>query len=363
VLRARGNLPAAEAAFRQAIRLDPENAIAHAGLGHVLSDRKDLPGAEPALRQALRLDPRSAFAHNGLGSVLYHRGDLPGAEAEYREAIRLDPTLVSAHSNLGSVLYGRGDQRGAEAAYRDAIRLDPSFANAHTNLGVVLRDRGDLAGAVASFKVALRLDPGLVALRAALPGIERMRDVQPRLPAVLAGQERPKTPAEACDFAQLCSRPFQKRFAAATRLYEGAFADDPKLAGSLSTTQTHRYSAACFAARAARGDGIDSPTGADDRAALRGKALGWMRADVALRRRQAASSDPAERAAAAARLGHWLADSDFSGVRDPRALEALPGEERKLWREFWSTVSAALAEARKPPPPPMRLPPPEAEGP
>jgi hypothetical protein len=118
---------------------------------------------------------------------------------------------------------------------------------------------------------------------------------------------------------------------------------------------------ACYAARAARGDGVDTPAGPAERAALRGKSLAWLRTDLAVRKRQAYSADPAQRKVAAAALTHWQRDSDLSGVREPKALEALPGEERTRWRQLWATVSAALAEANKPPPTPEPLPPPLVE--
>jgi hypothetical protein len=106
---------------------------------------------------------------------------------------------------------------------------------------------------------------------------------------------------------------------------------------------------------------VDAPTDPAERAALRGKALAWLGADLALHKRKAASADAPARQFAAAKMAHWLADSDLSGVREPKALENLPADEQKQWRNLWAEVRAALAEARKPPPPPERLPPPEVE--
>jgi hypothetical protein len=140
-------------------------------------------------------------------------------------------------------------------------------------------------------------------------------------------------------------------------LFEGAFTTDAKLADDLSAG--HRYDAACCAARAARGDGVDAPAEPAEREALRGKALAWLGADLALVKRQAALANPPARQFAASRLAHWLADTDLSGVREPKALESLPAEEQQQWRKLWAEVRAALAEARKPPPPPELLPRPQ----
>jgi hypothetical protein len=177
-----------------------------------------------------------------------------------------------------------------------------------------------------------------------------MRALLPRLPDVLAGKAKLQTPDEACAFARLCGQPFQKRYAASARLFDLAFTADPKLADDLKAG--HRYDAACYAALATGGEGADAPTAAADRTALRRKALGWLRADLALRQKQAASADVAERSAAAANLSHWLADTDLSGVRDPEPLAKLPAAERSEWEKLWADVKATLADAQKPPPPP-----------
>jgi tetratricopeptide (TPR) repeat protein len=294
-----------------------------------------------------------------LGNLLNARGDLAGAEAAFRQAIRLDPGFAFAHNNLGFLLRARGDLAGAEAAFRQALRLDPGYAPAHNHLGLVLQQKGDMDGAVAAYKRALQIEPKNTFALTLLPEAEQGSRLLRRLPAVLAGKDQPKTPAEACELAFLCAQPFHQRFAAAARLYEGAFAADAKLVDDLAAA--HRYNAACCAARAARGDGAGAPANPARRAALRGKALAWLRADLARFEEQAASAEVPRRRTAADTLTHWLADTDLSGLREPKALESLPADERQQWRKLWAGVRAALAEARKQPSPPERLPPPQVE--
>jgi Flp pilus assembly protein TadD len=354
-LHDRGDLSGAEAAFREAIRLDPKYAVALSNLGNLLRDRGDLSGAEAACREAIRLDPKLVPAHNNLGWVLYNRADLSGAEAACREALRLNPKFALAHDNLGVVLTDRGDLSGAEAACREAIRLDPKDAWAHNHMGRVLQQKGDLDGAVAAYKRALQIEPNHHDTLRNLPLAEQMLRLLSRLPAVLAGKDEPKAPAEACAFARLCAQAFQQRYAAAARLFEGAFTADAKLAAA------YRYSAACFAARAARGDGVDPPADPAGRAVLRRKALAWLGADLAGRKKQAASAVAAERHSASFVLSYWLVDTDLSGVRETKAVESLPADEQQQWRKFWAEVKAALAEARKPLPPPKSLPTPQVQ--
>src|SRR5262249_19138064 len=152
---------------------------------------------------------------------------------------------------LGFALERKGDLDKVIAAYQEAIRLEPKNASAHNNLGFALQGKGDLDGAIAEYKEALRIDPQNSHARANLPRAQRLRELLSRLPDVGAGKAEPKTPSEGCEFASLCAQPFQKRYTAAARLYEKAFAAEPKLAEDLAAW--HRYNAACDATLAAAG--------------------------------------------------------------------------------------------------------------
>lgn len=232
--------------------------------------------------------------------------------------------------------------------FQAAVAVAPANSLAHMNLGIALGARTDLDGAVAEFREALRLDPKYAAALDGLSFFEPIAKLLHRLPDVLAGREKPQSPAEACDFALLCAQPFQKRYAAAVRLFAEAFAADPKLAEDLKAA--HRYDAACYAALAAAGQGKDAEKQDDKaRARLRGQALAWLRADLVLRRRQVGSGEAAQRREAAAQLAHWLADSDLAGVRPGLNRVGMPAEERAAWDALWADVKATLALAQKGP--------------
>jgi serine/threonine-protein kinase len=153
------DLAGAIAAYKQAIDLDPNFPLAHFNLGDALHARKDLASAIAAFKEGLRLDPKDAKAHNNLGIALHDSKDLAGAIAAYKKAIDLDPKYAKARNNLGLALRGSQDLAGAIAAHKKAIELDPKDAKAHTNLGVALYDSKDLPGAIAAYQEAIHLDP------------------------------------------------------------------------------------------------------------------------------------------------------------------------------------------------------------
>jgi tetratricopeptide (TPR) repeat protein len=134
-LHAQGRYADAEIAFREAIRLDPESASAHNGLGFALREMGQYPEAETALRKATLFDPGMAGAHKCLGRVLQDSGRHQEAEAAFLQAIHLNPSDANAHNGLGNVLRDLGRYPKAEAAYREAIRLNPGAAYAYDGLG------------------------------------------------------------------------------------------------------------------------------------------------------------------------------------------------------------------------------------
>jgi tetratricopeptide (TPR) repeat protein len=87
-------------------------------------------------REALRLDPQLAIAATNIGGIIHRCGDISTALAWFDRALELDPHQPAAHHNRGHILLGRGEAAAAEAAFRAAVRLDPAFADAWYNLGV-----------------------------------------------------------------------------------------------------------------------------------------------------------------------------------------------------------------------------------
>jgi len=106
-----------------------------------------------------------------------------------------------------------------------------------------------------------------------------------------------------------------------------------------------RYDAACYAARAAAGQGADAATLDDtERARWRWQALDWLRADLDAWRGLWDKEPGKARPVVAQKMRHWLRDPDLNGVRGPDALAKLPEAERKEWQRLWADVAALLAD-------------------
>ncbi|MGB6874895.1 MAG: protein kinase [Candidatus Acidiferrales bacterium] len=107
-LRSESNLRASVECFRAAIDLDPDYALAHAGLadsfsvlaiyGYIpLSESR--PRADAAMKKAIALAPDLADTHFSMGLAIAAFGArLADAEPHFRKAIELEPQSSIAHS-------------------------------------------------------------------------------------------------------------------------------------------------------------------------------------------------------------------------------------------------------------------------
>jgi tetratricopeptide (TPR) repeat protein len=345
---ARAVLGRAVLAYRDRLRLKPDDVRAHYNLGVALKDLGQLAGAEAECRTAVRLQPDFAEAHFTLADALADRGRLAEAEAEYRTLIRLQPEFAdAAYYNLGTVLEAQGKLDDAQAAYREALRLCPEFPEAHCNLGSLLLRSGRYAEALEERRRGHELGTRRAEWRYPseewVREAERMVALDARLPAVLKGDDHPGNAAERVTFAQLGY--FRALHAAAARLYAEAFRADPRLVDDRRAV--HAYNAACAAALAGCGQGRDDPRPDDPtRARLRGQARDWLRNELAAWSKLLNDSAPDARAQVQQALAHWKDDPDLAGLRDPTALAKLPEDEQRACQALWSAVEAVLAKAR-----------------
>jgi TolB-like protein/Flp pilus assembly protein TadD len=134
----------ARASARSALELDPNLTEAHTAQGAVLRDLDvNLVAAEAEYRRAFELAPQNASAVNGLALLLSSLGRLDEAVALTQRAIAIDPLRVSLHTNLALYLIAPGRYDEAEAALRKAIELQPQAATTYCRLAVIqiLRDK------------------------------------------------------------------------------------------------------------------------------------------------------------------------------------------------------------------------------
>src|SRR5213594_1468214 len=124
--------------------------------------------AEPLFEQAIKLDPNFALAFAGLSMVeswLYHSSDpVPARREKARlnadEALRLQPDLPEGHLALGfSYYYCDRDYERALAEFEIAKRGLPNDAQAYLAIGSIQRRQGKWTESTANLERAAALDP------------------------------------------------------------------------------------------------------------------------------------------------------------------------------------------------------------
>jgi serine/threonine-protein kinase len=174
----------ARAAFERAVQLDPQFALAWAGLAqtHVwdcnygteggqkgfnahlaaareaveraLSIEPDLPdalfaramietnfdynwkSAAETLRKALALAPQDPALLMEAGNLAQARGEIPRDLDLFRRAVASDPVSAQARAFLASSLSAAGNQEEARAEYARVIELNPSAPNSQAGIGL-----------------------------------------------------------------------------------------------------------------------------------------------------------------------------------------------------------------------------------
>ncbi|HEX8071824.1 MAG TPA: winged helix-turn-helix domain-containing protein [Pyrinomonadaceae bacterium] len=137
--------------FSTAIKLDPNYALAHAGLAdayalvgfynyeQIASLQETYEKGRAAALRALALDPSLAEAHTALAQIkVFYERDDEGAEQELKRALALNPNYATAHHRYSLFLLEQGRLGEAAQEIMRAHELDPLSAVISYNAGRVL---------------------------------------------------------------------------------------------------------------------------------------------------------------------------------------------------------------------------------
>ena len=152
----------AEAAYRRALRLAPDDLPATVGLGALALSRHDFRLGLKLGRRAVALSPSTAAGYGVVGDALVELGHYEQAFETFNRMVTLKPSV----SSYARVSYARellGDVPGAARAMQlavDAAAGEPeALAWSHTQLGKLYWSHGRTAAAAREYRVALEVRP------------------------------------------------------------------------------------------------------------------------------------------------------------------------------------------------------------
>jgi serine/threonine protein kinase len=158
--------------FQQAIDIDPNYALAFAGLADsyiifgnfgLLPPKEVYPKARGAAQKALEIDGNLAEAQVSMAFVkALFEWDWQGADAGFKRAIELNPNYGPAHQWYGVYLAGAGRLTEAVAQAQRAQEVDPLSLTINSVVGWMLYFDRQYDRAIEQEKKTLEMDPNFV---------------------------------------------------------------------------------------------------------------------------------------------------------------------------------------------------------
>ena len=174
-LMEKGELAEAVEQWRQALQLDPDNALAHFSLAVSLSGINRENEAVAEYRKACALDAHHADWFNHLAVSLALTGDPDAAVETWQKSLALDPSNAEVEMQMGAVLVENGHVQDGLEHLRRAVEKAPEVAATHNALGWELAKAGRMDEAVEQLQKAVSLSPAAAGLYSNLGHVLELR--------------------------------------------------------------------------------------------------------------------------------------------------------------------------------------------
>jgi Tfp pilus assembly protein PilF len=180
---AAGNNDAAITAYSDIVAKAPTCGDCFFNLGVAYANKRQWAEAEAAFKKAIEIKPDNARAHTQLASVYNVQkkfelaAESSALAAKYSAADPAGGGNAEALYNQGVTLFNGAKFAEAKTAFEGATKADPNMALAHYQLGMTALNLGDFNLAVSSLEKYLQLDPNgakAAEVKASLPALQKM---------------------------------------------------------------------------------------------------------------------------------------------------------------------------------------------
>ena len=217
----------AEAAYSEALRLEPGRLGVMVRLGQLALEARDPKKAEGWFRKALAANADLGAARRGLAVALLRQRQIGPALNEARETLRRDPKDLDAKILLAQIYQDMGRPTAAEAVLDEALAAAPDSIQALQVQGLVKLDLGKADEAEKLFEKVVQQDPKSLSARMGLAIVERARGRLDQAAAEMEAiaKERPDLPVTHFELGR--TRLMQRQIEPALRAFDRAEQTSP----------------------------------------------------------------------------------------------------------------------------------------
>jgi tetratricopeptide (TPR) repeat protein len=176
-----GNNDEAITKFNEVIVQMPTCADCYYNLGVAQANKKDLTGAEASYKKAIELKPDNGDAYTGLATLYNQQKKFDLAAEASANASKYVAAggggNAEASYNQGVILFNGGKFAEAKAQFEAATKADPNHALAQYQLGMTALNLGQIQDAVNALEAYLKVDPNgpkAAEVKASLPALQGM---------------------------------------------------------------------------------------------------------------------------------------------------------------------------------------------
>jgi TolB-like protein/Tfp pilus assembly protein PilF len=154
-------LAVVEPALSTALSLDDQLGAVHTSMGLSRTLKGDSFGAEAAYKRAIALDPNNAQSYHWYGDLLLNGFGQPEAALPLLQKAReLDPLSPVINATIGEAFSNVGNFREAMAFYFKAVEIEPEFSAAYNVIGMAFLALNDVAEAEYWINRGVSVAPG-----------------------------------------------------------------------------------------------------------------------------------------------------------------------------------------------------------
>jgi tetratricopeptide (TPR) repeat protein len=176
-----GKFDEAIAKFNEVLKDVPKCPECYIGIGASSAAKKDYPAAEAAYKKALELDPNLVEAYSGLATIYNDQKKFTEAQAMSAEAMKRATTGGAAGGgadslyNSGVISWNANDFAKAQEQFAAAVKANPQHAESHFMLGRVYLNLGKLPDAAKEFEAYTKIAPNGPNAKEAASNLEMLK--------------------------------------------------------------------------------------------------------------------------------------------------------------------------------------------